>query len=52
VIVKLNLLTSAELKKYFAEFETESLWELSSKITNFLIDNGRRKNVTKTFSKK
>jgi len=51
VIVKLNLLTSAELKKYFAEFETESLWELSSKITNFLIDNGRRKGVTKAFSK-
>ena len=53
VIAKLNALKNpADLKKYFAEFETESIWELSSKITNFLIDNGRRKNVTKAFSNK
>ena len=51
VIAKLNDLEPHELKKYFAEFETESIWELSSKITNFLIDNGRRKGVTKAFSK-
>jgi hypothetical protein len=49
VIVKLNAMKDAELKQYFAEFETESMWELSSKVTNFLLDNRRRKRVTGSF---
>jgi hypothetical protein len=49
VIVKLNGMKDAELKQYFAEFETESMWELSSKVTNFLLDNRRRKRVTGSF---
>jgi hypothetical protein len=49
VIVKLNGMKDAELKQYFAEFETESMWELSSKVTNFLLDNRRRTRVTTSF---
>lgn len=32
----------ARLKQLYADFETESVWELSSKITNHVIDSTRR----------
>jgi hypothetical protein len=54
VIVKLNkqLTTgggAAKLKQLYAEFETESLFELSSKITNYLMDKQRRDRVATDF---
>lgn len=49
VIVKLNGLAAADLKRLFAEFETESQWELSSKITNFILDKQRRDRVADGF---
>ena len=54
VIVKLNALTSvaggaAKLKQLYGEFETESIFELSSKITNYLLDKQRRDRVANDF---
>ena len=54
VIVKLNALLkvqggSAKMKQLYAEFETESLFELSSKITNYLMDKQRRDRVADEF---
>ena len=49
VIVKLNALSVADTKRLFAEFETESVWELSSKITNFILDKARRDRVADGF---
>ena len=54
VIVKLNALLkvqggSAKMKQLYAEFETESLFELSSKITNYLMDKQRRDRVADQF---
>ena len=45
----INKLNEADLKQMFAEFETESIWELSSKVTNFLLDKRRRNRVAKRF---
>ena len=53
IIVKLNELYSSkpnEIKQLFAEFETESLFELSSKITNYLLDKSRRDRVANEFN--
>ena len=54
VIVKLNKLSTeqgggAQLKQLFAEFEAESLLELSSKITNYLLGKSRRDKVATDF---
>lgn len=54
VIVKLNTLSRtaggvAKMKQLYAEFETESIFELSSKITNYLMDKGRRDRVANEF---
>jgi hypothetical protein len=40
---------SAKMKQLYAEFETESNYTLSSKITNYLIDKGRRDRVANEF---
>ena len=54
VLVKLNKLSrdaggTAKLKQLYAEFETESNFELSSKITNYLMDKQRRDRVANEF---
>lgn len=49
VIVKLNKADPSEVKRLFAEFETESMWVLSSKITNFLLDKSRRDRVADAY---
>lgn len=38
-----------ELKRLYAEFDTESDWELSSEITNFIMDSSRRDRVKGSF---
>ena len=40
---------AAKMKQLYAEFETESIFELSSKITNYLIDKTRRERVATNF---
>jgi hypothetical protein len=54
VLVKLNTITrgaggAAKMKQLYAEFETESNFELSSKITNYLMDKTRRDRVANEF---
>jgi hypothetical protein len=54
VLVKLNGISvanrgDAQMKQLFAEFETESIFELSSKITNYIFDKGRRDRVAGEF---
>lgn len=54
VIVKLNGILAAngggaKMKQLQAEFETESIFDLSSKITNYLMDKGRRDRVANDF---
>ena len=54
VIVRLNNMMTekgggAQLKQLYAEFETESIFELSSKITNYLLDKQRRDRVAGDF---
>lgn len=52
VIQKLNAkdFKQSDLKQAMAEFETDSIWELSSKITNFIIDKRRRDAVYTKFN--
>ena len=54
VLVKLNDISkkaggAAKMKQLYAEFETESNYTLSSKITNYLMDKGRRDRVANEF---
>lgn len=54
VIQKLNAMLNdanggAKLKQLYSEFETESIFELSSKITNYLMDKQRRDRVATQF---
>ena len=54
VIAKLNSLLAnasgnAKLKQLYAEFETDSIFELSSKITNYMMDKQRRDRVATSF---
>ena len=49
VISKLTQLPESEIKKLYSEFETESLFELSSKIANHLNDKERRERVSDKF---
>ncbi len=46
---KVNKLPAANLKKYFAMYETDSPFELSSKITNWLMAEKRKKDVNTAF---
>lgn len=55
VIAKLNAIMGAtgggaKMKQLYAEFETESIFELSSKITNYLMDKQRRDRVATEFA--
>ncbi|EDQ91594.1 uncharacterized protein MONBRDRAFT_23653 [Monosiga brevicollis MX1] len=45
VIVKINKLNEADLKQMFAEFETESIWELSSKRPEHAVTAGSLRHV-------
>ena len=54
VIQKLNATLAGaggatKMKQLYAEFETDSLFELSSKITNYLMDKQRRDRVATDF---
>jgi hypothetical protein len=54
ILAKLNDISrkpggSAKMKQLYAEFETESNYTLSSKITNYLMDKGRRDRVANEF---
>ena len=49
VIAKLTGMKEPEIKKLYSEFETDSLWTLSSKITNHIIGKDRRDKVSKEF---
>ena len=54
VLEKLNKISragggAAKMKQLYAEFETESNYILSSKITNYLMDKGRRDRVANEF---
>ena len=45
IISQLNSATEDELRAYMAKYESDSVWELSAKITNFLIDQRRKANT-------
>ena len=50
VISKLVPMPQEEIKKLYSEFETDSMWTLSSKIANHVIDKSRRDKVASTFN--
>ena len=54
VIVILNDMNAKgkvnELKQLYADFDTESLWELSSKLANYLVDKRRRDGISASFN--
>ena len=50
VIKKINGMDKAELRQAYLRFETDSSMELSEKITNFIIDQRRKKEVFDDFN--
>ena len=46
-IVELNKMGEDELRQYMAKYEADSVWELSAKMANFLIDQQRKANTLK-----
>lgn len=53
VLVRLNdkaVTSQDELKKLFAQFETDSVWELSGRITNYILDQKRKKTISDKYN--
>lgn len=42
IIAKINGKTDSELRELMARFDSESTWDLSSKITNYVLDQRKR----------
>lgn len=49
VLIKLNKMTKLELKQMLADFESSGVMDLSSKISNFLVDKHRRDQANTKF---